>query len=74
MRRNENEINMLNEALEAYGYIRPKNDNRGSKHRPQEGSLRSEWSSLDSLKIVLNENERLKEEMRAMIEAAMKDR
>lgn len=74
MRRNENEINMLNEALEAYGYIRPKNDNRGSKHRPQEGSQRSEWSSLDSLKIVLNENERLKEEMRAMIEAAMKDR
>lgn len=65
---------MLNEALEAYGYIRPKNDNRGSKHRPQEGSQRSEWSSLDSLKIVLNENERLKEEMRAMIEAAMKDR
>lgn len=34
LRRNENEINMLNEALEAYGYIRPKNDNRGSKHRP----------------------------------------
>ena len=65
---------MLNEALEAYGYIRPKNDNRGSKHRPQEGSQRSEWSSLDCLKIVLNENERLKEEMRAMIEAAMKDR
>ena len=32
LRRNENEINMLNDALEAYGYIRPKNDNRGSKH------------------------------------------
>ena len=86
LRRNENEINMLNQALEAYGYIRPKNDNRGSKHqkRPKQnsgagasiafGTSRSEWSSLDSLKVVLNENERLKDEMRSMIEAAMKDR
>ena len=31
LRRNENEINMLNQALEAYGYIRPKNNNRGQK-------------------------------------------
>ena len=31
-------------------------------------------SSLDSLKIVLNENDRLKDEMRTLIEAAVKDR
>ena len=31
-------------------------------------------SSLDSLKEVLNENERLKDEMRTLIEAAVRDR
>lgn len=63
LRKNENEINMLNSALEAYGYIKP----RKNKHS-------GESSSLDSLKAVLNENERLKDEMRTLIEAAVRDR
>ena len=54
---------MLNQALEAYGYIKP---NQGKERRDQ--------SSLDSLKEVLNENERLKDEMRTLIEAAVRDR
>lgn len=65
LRKNENEINMLNQALEAYGYIKP---------RTSAGARGSETSSLDSLKEVLNENERLKDEMRTLIEAAVKDR
>lgn len=63
LRKNENEIGMLNQALEAYGYIKP----RASKDT-------NEPSSLDSLKAVLNENERLKDEMRTLIEAAVRDR
>ena len=31
-------------------------------------------NNLDSLKVVLQENERLKDEMRTLIEASMKDR
>ena len=54
---------MLNQALEAYGYIKP----RASKNH-------ADQSSLDSLKEVLNENERLKDEMRTLIEAAVRDR
>ena len=63
LRKNENEISMLNQALEAYGYIKPQ-------------SVRDvdDRSSLDSLKEVLNENERLKDEMRTLIEAAVRDR
>ena len=61
LRKNENEISLLNEALEAYGYIQKKQDNQ-------------QMSSLDSLKIVLNENDRLKDEMRTLIESAVKDR
>ena len=57
---------MLNQALEAYGYIKPK---------AQRNKMNSEQgSSLDSLKEVLNENERLKDEMRTLIEAAVRDR
>jgi len=52
---------MLNQTLEAYGYI--KTSTKGS-----------ETSSLDSLKEILNENERLKDEMRTLIEAAVHDR
>lgn len=54
---------MLNQALEAYGYIKP----RAQKNH-------ADQSSLDSLKEVLNENERLKDEMRTLIEAAVRDR
>lgn len=61
LRKNENEIGMLNQTLEAYGYI--KTSTKGS-----------ETSSLDSLKEILNENERLKDEMRTLIEAAVHDR
>ena len=64
LRKNENEISMLNQALEAYGYIKP----RTGEH------LTDQSSSLDSLKEVLNENERLKDEMRTLIEAAVRDR
>ena len=55
---------MLNQALEAYGYIKTSG----------KGHARGESSSLDSLKEVLNENERLKDEMRTLIEAAVRDR
>ena len=58
---------MLNQALEAYGYIKPKAQ-RSNKMNSEQGS------SLDSLKEVLNENERLKDEMRTLIEAAVRDR
>ena len=61
LRKNENEINLLNEALEAYGYFQKRDGEQ-------------QMSSLDSLKIVLNENDRLKDEMRTLIEAAVKDR
>lgn len=61
LKKNENEIAMLNQALEAYGYIKPSH-------------YAHEQSSLDSLKEVLNENERLKDEMRTLIEAAVRDR
>ena len=57
---------MLNSALEAYGYIKPKQQQK-ERHD-------GERSSLDSLKEVLNENERLKDEMRTLIEAAVRDR
>jgi len=57
----ENQIQSLNSALESYGYL----DNlQGSR----------KVNNLDSLKVVLQENERLKDEMRTMIEASMKDR
>ena len=55
---------MLNQALEAYGYIKPNSARKDSRDQ----------SSLDSLKEVLNENERLKDEMRTLIEAAVRDR
>jgi hypothetical protein len=58
----ENEIQCLNGALEAYGYI----------DTLQGDNLKV--NNLDSLKVVLQENERLKDEMRTMIEASMKDR
>ena len=56
---------MLNSALEAYGYIKP------MQEKDRHGG---EQSSLDSLKEVLKENERLKDEMRTLIEAAVRDR
>lgn len=58
----ENEIQSLNSALESYGYL----DNLQG--------ARTKVNNLDSLKVVLQENERLKDEMRTMIEASMKDR
>jgi len=59
VRKGENEIQMLNSAMEEYGYIHSRDQ---------------ETSSLDNLKVVLSENERLKEEMRALIESTVRDR
>jgi len=53
---------MLNQTLEAYGYIKPR------------AASAADPTSLDNLKEVLNENERLKDEMRTLIEAAVRDR
>ena len=72
LRKNENEINMLNSALEAYGYIKPVR--HGGQASSSMAKTPPERSSLDSLKEVLNENERLKDEMRTLIEAAVRDR
>lgn len=67
---------MLNSALEAYGYIKPMGLRRAGEHNPNNGvgGTTQDRSSLDSLKEVLNENERLKDEMRTLIEAAVRDR
>ena len=58
LKKAQNEIGMLNQAMHSFGVP----------------STQSDGSSLDSLRIILNENERLKSELKQLMDLTVKER